>query len=236
MLAVPAKIAGVKETVMFTPPVEKRGDPASIVAADIVGVDRIFRIGGPQAIAAMAFGTATIRPVDKIVGPGNVYVATAKRLVFGIVGIDMVAGPSEVLVIANDQANPAWVAADMLSQAEHAPDSSAIVMTDSEPLAKLVLSELQKQVAELPRAKAAKESLTKHSAIIVLDNMAGAIEAEDADKAARLMQLCNAHGLPMLSLCDTPGFMVGPEIEHRAQVRHRERRQNPQQQMPERLP
>jgi histidinol dehydrogenase len=140
----------------------------------------VYRIGGAQAVAALAIGTGTIGKVEKIVGPGNKWVQAAKKNVAGdYVGIDSIAGPSEVLIIANEEANPAWIAADMLSQAEHAADSSAVVLTDSEPFAKLILAELQKQVAELPRVKAAKESLKKFSAIIVLDDMAGAIEMAD---------------------------------------------------------
>ena len=181
MTAVPAQVAGVKEIVVVSPPRHEGSiHPVILAVCCELGIDEVYRIGGAQAVAALASGTGTIGKVDKIVGPGNKWVQSAKKNVAGdYVGIDSIAGPSEVLIIANEQANPAWIAADMLSQAEHAADSSAIVLTDSEPFAKLILSELQKQVAELPRAKAAKESLKKLSAIIVLDDMAGAIEIAD---------------------------------------------------------
>ena len=178
MTAVPAQVAGVKEIAVVSPPRYKGGiHPVILAVCYELGISEIYRIGGAQAVAALAIGTETIAKVDKIVGPGNKWVQAAKKNVAGdYVGIDSIAGPSEVLIIANEQANPAWIAADMLSQAEHAADSSAVVLTDSELFAKSVLGELQIQLAELPRAKAAKESLKKHSAVIVLDDMAGAIE------------------------------------------------------------
>jgi len=182
MTAVPAQIAGVKEIAVVSPP-RHEGDihPVILAVCCELGINEVYRIGGAQAVAALAVGTETIARVDKIVGPGNKWVQAAKKNVASdYVGIDFIAGPSEVLIIANEQANPAWIAADMLSQAEHAADSSAIVLTDSEPFAKSILKELQKQVTELPRAKAALESLKKHSALIVLEDMAGAVEmAED---------------------------------------------------------
>lgn len=181
MTAVPAQVAGVKEIVVVSPPRHEGGiHPVILATCCELGIDEVYRIGGAQAVAALAAGTETISKVDKIVGPGNKWVQWAKKNVSeDYVGIDSVAGPSEVLVIANKQANPAWVAADMLSQAEHAADSSAIVLTDSESLAKEILKELQKQVTELPRAEAAKESLKKFSAIIVVEDIAGAIELAD---------------------------------------------------------
>jgi len=181
MTAVPAQVAGVKEIAVVSPPRHEGGiHPVILAVCCELGIDEVYRIGGAQAVAALAIGTETIAKVDKIVGPGNKWVQAAKKNVAGdYVGIDSIAGPSEVLIIANEQANPAWIAADMLSQAEHAADSSAVVLTDSESFAKSVLSELQKQVKELPRAKAAKESLKKHSAIIVLDDIDGAIEMAD---------------------------------------------------------
>jgi len=182
MTAVPAQIAGVKEIAVVSPP-RHEGDihPVILAVCCELGINEVYRIGGAQAVAALAVGTETIARVDKIVGPGNKWVQAAKKNVASdYVGIDFIAGPSEVLIIANEQANPAWIAADMLSQAEHAADSSAIVLTDSEPFAKSILKELQKQVTELPRAKAALESLKKHSALIVLEDIAGAVEmAED---------------------------------------------------------
>jgi histidinol dehydrogenase len=178
MTAVPAQVAGVREIAVVSPPRYDGGiHPVILAVCCELGIDEVYRIGGAQAVAALAIGTEAIAKVDKIVGPGNKWVQAAKKNVAGdYVGIDSIAGPSEVLVIANEQANPAWIAADMLSQAEHAADSSAVVLTDSEPLAKSILKELQRQVTELPRAKAAKESLKKHSAVIVLEDMAGAVE------------------------------------------------------------
>ncbi len=181
MTAVPAQVAGVKEIVVVSPPRHEGGiHPVILAVCRELEINEVYRIGGAQAVAALATGTETISKVDKIVGPGNKWVQSAKKNVSGdYVGIDSIAGPSEVLIIANGQANPAWVAADMLSQAEHAADSSAIVITDSEPLAKETLDELQKQVTELPRAEAAKESLLKFSAIVVVDDIARAIEMAD---------------------------------------------------------
>jgi histidinol dehydrogenase len=178
MTAVPAQVAGVKEIAVVSPPRHEGSiHPVILAVCHELGIDEVYRIGGAQAVAALAVGTPTIAKVDKIVGPGNKWVQAAKKNVAGdYVGIDSVAGPSEVFIIANEQANPAWVAADMLSQAEHAADSSAVVATDSQGLAKEILKELQKQVSELPRAKEAKESLKKFSAIVVVDDMNQAIE------------------------------------------------------------
>lgn len=178
MTAVPAQVAGVKEIAVVSPPRHEGSiHPVILAVCQELGIDEVYRIGGAQAVAALAVGTPTIAKVDKIVGPGNKWVQAAKKMVSGdYVGIDSIAGPSEVLIIANEQANPAWVAADMLSQAEHAADSSAIVVTDSQGFAKEVLKELHKQVADLPRAKEAKESLKKFSAVVVVDDMNQAIE------------------------------------------------------------
>ena len=181
MTAVPAQVAGVKEIVVVSPPRHEGNiHPVILAVCCELGIDEVYRIGGAQAVAALATGTGTIDKVDMIVGPGNKWVQAAKKNVAGdYVGIDSIAGPSEVLIIANEQANPAWITADMLSQAEHAADSSAIVLTDSEPLAKDVLRELGEQVKELPRTQAAKESLKKFSAIVVVEDMARAIEIAD---------------------------------------------------------
>ncbi len=178
MTAVPAQVAGVKEIAVVSPPRHEGSiHPVILAVCYELGIDEVYRIGGAQAVAALAAGTQTIAKVHKIVGPGNKWVQAAKKDVSGdYVGIDSVAGPSEVLIIANEEANAAWVAADMLSQAEHAADSSAVVVTDSEPFAKEVLKELQKQAAELPRAKAAKESLKKFSAIVVVDDLNQAVD------------------------------------------------------------
>ncbi len=178
MTAVPAQVASVKEIAVVSPPRHEGSiHPVILAVCYELGIDEVYRIGGAQAVAALAAGTQTIAKVHKIVGPGNKWVQAAKKDVSGdYVGIDSVAGPSEVLIIANEEANAAWVAADMLSQAEHAADSSAVVVTDSEPFAKEVLKELQKQAAELPRAKAAKESLKKFSAIVVVDDLNQAVD------------------------------------------------------------
>jgi histidinol dehydrogenase len=167
MCAVPAQVAGVKEIIVVSPPRYKGSiHPVTLAVCYELGIDEVYRIGGAQAIAALTFSTETIKEVDKIVGPGNQWVQTAKQLVFGVVGIDSIAGPSEVLIIADDSANPAWVAADMLSQAEHAP-GSALLFTDSQKLAKNVLEELKKQVEQLERAKEALDCLKKYGGIAV---------------------------------------------------------------------
>ena len=176
MCAVPAQVAGVKEIVVVSPPRYKGSiHPVTLAVCRELGIDEVYRIGGAQAIAALTFSTETIKEVDKIVGPGNQWVQTAKQLVFGIVGIDSIAGPSEVLVIANDKANPAWVAADMLSQAEHAP-GSAVVFTDSQQFAAKVLDEIKNQASQLHRAKETIECLKKFGGIAVFNNMDDAIE------------------------------------------------------------
>ena len=181
MTAVPAQVAGVKEIVVVSPPRHEGSiHPVILAVCCELGIGEVYRIGGAQAVAALATGTETIGKVDKIVGPGNKWVQSAKKNVSGdYVGIDSIAGPSEVLIIASEQANPAWIAADMLSQAEHAADSSAIVVTDSQQLAKETLGELKRQVAELPRADAAINSLKKFGAIVVVEDIAAAIEMAD---------------------------------------------------------
>ena len=178
MNAIPARIAGVREIIMVTPP-PKNGEYNYDVmaAAYIAGVDRVILCGGAQAVAALAYGTETVPKVDKIVGPGNIYVATAKRKVFGKVGIDMIAGPSEILVLADGTCNPAWVAADLLSQAEHDKLASPVLVTDSRDLAKAVQAELEVQIPQLPRAAIARASVDTNGKIIVTDDMNKAIEA-----------------------------------------------------------
>jgi len=213
MTAVPAQVAGVKEIAVVSPPRHEGSiHPVILAVCCELGIDEVYRIGGAQAVAALATGTGTIGKVAKIVGPGNMWVQAAKKNVAGdYVGIDSIAGPSEVLIIANEQANPAWIAADMLSQAEHAAGSSAIVLTDSEPFAKLILTELQKQLAELPRAKAAKESLTKLSAIIVLDDMAGAIEMADDFASEHLEIQCGQESREIAEKIHNAGaIFIGP--------------------------
>jgi len=177
MNVIPAKVAGVSEVILCSPPgKDGRIDPLILACCKITGVDRVFTIGGAQAIGAMAYGTETVPKVDKIVGPGNIYVATAKKLVFGICGIDMVAGPSEVLVIADDSANPAFVAADLLSQAEHDILASCVLVTTSKELAGKVLREIELQLARLPRKEIASESLEKYGAVIITGTIGEAID------------------------------------------------------------
>ena len=177
MNAIPAKIAGVHEIVMVTPPDKNGRIPSSILAAArVAGVNRIFRIGGAQAIAALALGTESVPKVDKIVGPGNVYVATAKRLLFGTVDIDMIAGPSEILVLADQRTDPALAAADLLSQAEHDKLASAVLVTTSIQLALAVSDELEKQIPQLPRAEIARASIDRNGRIVVAATMDEAIE------------------------------------------------------------
>lgn len=181
MNAIPAKIAGVKEIIMVTPPC-KDGTPNKdiLTAAAVCGVDRIFMLGGAQAIAALAYGTETIPKVDKIVGPGNIYVATAKKLLFGTVDIDMIAGPSEILVMADDTANPKFVAADLMSQAEHDVMASSILVTTSETLADKVLSEIDRQAENLSRKDIIKKSLENYGAVIITDCRHCAVELANA--------------------------------------------------------
>lgn len=178
MDVIPAKVAGVKEIVMTTPAgPDGKVNPNILAAAAVAGIDRIVKTGGAQAVAALAYGTKSVPAVDKIVGPGNIYVATAKRKVFGKVGIDMIAGPSEILVLADGGANPVWVAADLLSQAEHDRLATAVLVTDSQALAEAVQSELERQIPLLPRAAIARESIDTNGKIVVTDDLAKAIEA-----------------------------------------------------------
>lgn len=177
MDSIPAKIAGCKEICITTPPsADGKVNPAILAAAKIAGVDRIFKIGGAQAVAALAYGTETVPKVDKIVGPGNAFVAEAKRQVFGLVSIDMIAGPSEILVIADGKSNPKFVAADLLSQAEHDKMASAVLVTDSAELAEQVSAELERQIPLLPRAEIARISIDNNGKIIVADNLFDVIE------------------------------------------------------------
>ena len=205
MNAVPAKVAGVDRVVMVVPTPGGELNPLVLAAARLAGVDEIYRVGGAQAVAALAYGTATIRPVAKIVGPGNAYVAAAKRRVFGQVGIDMVAGPSEVLIMADETANPAWIAADLLAQAEHDEAAQAILVTNSVALADAVDNEVEEQLRTLPRAAIAGASWRDHGAIVLVDRLEDAvpfvdrvapehleIEARDADRLAGLVRNAGA--------------------------------------------
>ena len=190
MDSIPAKIAGVEEIVMVTPP-SKNGkvNPAILSAAYIAGVDRVFKIGGAQAVAALAYGTESVPQVDKIVGPGNAFVAEAKKQVFGQVAIDMIAGPSEILVVADATAKPENVAADLLSQAEHDKLASAVLVTDSMALANAVSAELEKQIPLLERAEIARESIDNNGKIIVADTLYAAIEISN-ELAPEHLELC----------------------------------------------
>jgi histidinol dehydrogenase len=203
MNAVPAKVAGVPRIAMVVPTPGGETNPLVLAAARIAGVDEVFRVGGAQAIAALAYGTAAIAPVAKIVGPGNAFVAAAKRRVFGQVGIDMIAGPSEVLVLADDHANPEWIAADLLAQAEHDPVAQAILITDSASLADAVEAAVERQLVTLPKAEIARASWRDFGAVILVGRIADAVplvdrlapehlEIETADAEALAAQIRNA--------------------------------------------
>ena len=176
MTAIPAKVAGVKELVLVTPPSRGVVPPAILVAADMAGVDRVFGIGGAQAVAALAFGTESVPKVDKICGPGNIFVTLAKKLVYGVVDIDGLQGPSEVLIIADEAANPRYCALDLLAQAEHDPSASAILVTTSHRLANEVAKEVEQQLKELERQAIASESLENRGVIAVVSNLDEAME------------------------------------------------------------
>lgn len=190
MDAIPAKLAGCSEIVMVTPPDKNGSVPAAILAAaKLAGVTRIMKVGGAQAIAALAYGTQTVPKVDKIVGPGNAFVAEAKKQVFGKVSIDMIAGPSEILVIADGTCNPRFVAADLLSQAEHDKLASAVLVTDSESLALAVQEEVEKQLKTLPRAEIARSSIDQNGKIILTESIAQAIDISN-QIAPEHLELC----------------------------------------------
>jgi histidinol dehydrogenase len=189
MNAVPAKVAGVSRVVMVVPTPDGKVNPLVLVAARLAGVDEVFRIGGAQAIAALAYGTATIPAVAKIVGPGNAYVAEAKRRVFGTVGIDMIAGPSEVLIIADAENDPDWIAADLLAQAEHDVSAQSILITDSPILADSVEMAVQRQLSTLPREAIAGKSWEDLGAIILVPKISDAIPLADLIAAEHLQLL-----------------------------------------------
>jgi len=171
MNAIPAKVAGVERLVMVVPSPEGKLNPALLAAAHVAGIEEIYKIGGAQAVAALAYGTQTIRPVDKIVGPGNAYVAEAKRQVFGVVGIDMIAGPSEILVIADNKNDPEWIAADLLSQAEHDVLAQSILITTDTTFADVVCTQVQQILKTLPRADIAEKSWERYGGVIVVENL-----------------------------------------------------------------
>ena len=190
MDSIPAKIAGVKEMCIVTPPnSEGKINPVILAAASIAGVDRIFKVGGAQAIAALAYGTESIPKVDKIVGPGNAFVAEAKKQVYGLVSIDMIAGPSEILVLADGKSNPAYVAADLLSQAEHDKNASAVLVTESLELAEKVSEELEKQIPMLERQEIARASIDNNGKIIVAENLTQGIDIAN-ELAPEHLELC----------------------------------------------
>ncbi len=190
MDAIPAKIAGCKELCICTPPMaDGKVNPVILAAAKIAGVDRIFKVGGAQAIAALAYGTETVSKVDKIVGPGNAFVAEAKRQVYGMVSIDMIAGPSEILVIADGKSDPVFVAADMLSQAEHDKNASAVLVTDSMELAEAVSKELERQIPLLEREEIARTSIDNNGKIIVASDIEKGIEISN-EIAPEHLELC----------------------------------------------
>ena len=210
MNAIPAKVAGVARLVMAVPTPDGALNPLVLAAAQLAGVDEIYRIGGAQAIAALAYGTRTIRPVEKIVGPGNAYVAAAKRQVFGQVGIDVIAGPSEILVVAERGCDPDWIAADLLSQAEHDAQAQAILVTDSAELADRVTASVERLLANLPRAEIARASWDRHGAIILVPDLDAAAPVVDA-VAPEHLELALADPEPLLARIRHAGaIFLGP--------------------------
>lgn len=204
MNCVPAKIAGCSEIVMVTPAKAGYIKPVILAAAKIAGVDRIFKVGGAQAVAALAYGTQTIPKVDKIVGPGNAFVAEAKKQVFGTVDIDMIAGPSEILVVADGTNNPAHIAADLLSQAEHDKMATAVLITDSEAFAAAVSQELEKQIPQLPRAEIARVSIDTNGKIIITDSLKKAMEVSNI-LAPEHLEICVDNPFEYLGLVKNAG-------------------------------
>ena len=205
MNAIPAKIAGVGEIIMVTPPMKDgKPNPNIMAAAAIAGVDRVFLMGGAQAIAALAYGTESVPKVDKIVGPGNIFVATAKKLLYGNVDIDMIAGPSEILVLADETANPKFLAADLMSQAEHDKLASAIMVTTSETLAYETVSQIERQVQMLSRKDIIETSLTNYGVIIVCDTMEKAVEMANA-LAPEHLEVCCKNPLEYVGKLDNAG-------------------------------
>jgi len=205
MNAIPAKIAGVEEIIMVTPPTkEGTANPNILAAAAVAGVDRVFLVGGAQAVAALAFGTQTIPRVDKIVGPGNIFVATAKKQLYGTVDIDMIAGPSEILVIADETANPRFLAADLLSQAEHDKLASSILLTTSEEIAEKTVQELEKQLEQLPRKEIAQKAIEDFGAVIVCENLESAIDFAN-ELAPEHLELCINNPLEYIGRIDNAG-------------------------------
>lgn len=205
MLAIPAKLAGCSEIVITTPPSSNGSVAAPILAAaKLAGVNRIFKVGGAQAVAALAYGTQSVPKVDKIVGPGNAYVAEAKRQVFGLVNIDMIAGPSEILVVADSTCDPRFVAADLLSQAEHDKMASAVLVTDSMALAEAVSEEVERQLQTLPRQEIARASIENNGRIIVTEDLYLAIDAAN-ELAPEHLEICVEDPMPYLDRIKNAG-------------------------------
>jgi histidinol dehydrogenase len=205
MNAIPARVAGVKEIIMVTPP-GKNGkvNDNILAAAKIAGVNRVFAVGGAQAVAALAYGTESIPKVDKIVGPGNIYVATAKRLVFGAVDIDMIAGPSEILIIADETANPAYIAADLMSQAEHDVMASSILVTTSKRIAEQTIQEIEKQIKQLSRSEIIMQSLEDFGAIVLCESIETAVEIAN-EIAPEHLELMVQNCVELLGCIDNAG-------------------------------
>ncbi len=226
MNAIPAKVAGVEKLTMVVPAPNNVLNPAVLAAANIAGVDTIYKIGGAQAIAALAYGTQTIKKVDCIVGPGNIYVATAKRYVYGHVGIDMIAGPSEILVVSDNQSDPEWIAADLLSQAEHDQHAQSILITDDESWAKRVATSIQEKLEQLPRKHIAATSWSERGVIIVVDDLTNqapslinkiapehlelALDEEDANAMLREVQHAGAVFLGRYTPEAMGDYIAGP--------------------------
>lgn len=205
MNAIPAKIAGVEELIMVTPPMKNGGaNPHILAAAYVAGVDRVFLAGGAQAVAALAHGTQRVPKVDKIVGPGNIYVATAKKLLYGVVDIDMIAGPSEILIVADDSAKPEFLAADLMSQAEHDVLASAILLTNSEKIASETVEALKRQVEDMPRKDIIKKSLKDYGAIIVCQNLSEAVDFAN-ELAPEHLEMCVENPMEYIGRMDNAG-------------------------------
>lgn len=205
MNAIPAKIAGVGELIMVTPPsAEGESNPYIMAAAAVAGVDKVFLCGGAQAVAALAYGTQKIPKVDKIVGPGNIFVATAKRLLYGVVDIDMIAGPSEILIVADKSAKPAFLAADLMSQAEHDKMASAILLTTSETIARATVREIERQIKYLERQEIIERSLEDYGEIIVCEDMAQAMRFAN-ELAPEHLELCVEEPLKYIGMADNAG-------------------------------
>ena len=213
MAAIPARVAGVKEVIVSTPPgrADGRVSPVTLAAAEIAGVDRVFQLGGAQAIAALAYGTASVPRVDKILGPGNLFVVLAKRMVYGIVDIDGLPGPTETLVIADDSARPAVVAADMLAQAEHDRLAAAILLTPSEALAQAVQAEVARQAAGLPRGDVIEGALTHRSGIVLVASLEQAVELANEYAAEHLCLLTAQPWALVGQIRNAGGIFVGEE-------------------------